>query len=97
MRSSQMRDGWRVSAEQYALPGAAVAEIGTAPSMRSKASRMPASSTIATETFHLFFSASAMEAASIFLTSADVRHGLLRMEAPHGLDEGRGGRRTGAI
>jgi hypothetical protein len=33
-------------------------------------------------TFQLFFSASATQAAIIFFTSADVRHGLVRMVSP---------------
>jgi hypothetical protein len=33
-------------------------------------------------TAHLFLAASASHAASIFLTSTDVKHGLVRMVAP---------------
>ena len=43
---------------------------------------MPASSTIAIDTFHLFFSASALQAAIIFCASAEVRQGLVRMSSP---------------
>src|SRR4051812_43510531 len=81
-RSSKNLLGRLVIAEVRALPNETSAEIGGAPSMRSKPSRMPASSTMVTETFHLFFSASAMQAAIIVFTSAEVRHGLLRMASP---------------
>src|SRR5262249_44554008 len=90
-RSSKNLLGRLVIAEGRALPNETSAEIGAAPSMRSKPSKMPASSTIATETFHLFFSASAMQAAIIFFTSAAVRHGLLRMASPFGESQVGGG------
>src|SRR5262245_53732660 len=81
-RSSKNLLGRLVSAEVRALPYDTSAEIGGAPSMRSKPRRNPDSSTMVTDTFHLFLSASATQAASIFFTSAAVRHGLLRMSAP---------------
>src|SRR5262249_3499038 len=83
-RSSKNLLGRLVIAEVRALPNETSAEIGGAPSMRSKPSRMPASSTMVTETLHLFFSASAMQAAIMVFTSAEVRHGLLRMASPCG-------------
>src|SRR5215216_8186174 len=81
-RSSKNLLGRLVSAEVRALPNDTLVEIGGAPSMRSKPSRNPASSTMATDTFHLFLSASATHAAIIFRMSADVRHGLLRISPP---------------
>src|SRR5262249_60863508 len=81
-RSSKHLLGRLVIAEVRALPNETSAEIGGAPSMRSKPSRMPASSTMVTDTFHLFFAASAMQAAIMVFTSAEVRHGLFRMASP---------------
>src|SRR4051794_6951878 len=81
-RSSKNLLGRLVRADVRAFPIDTSAEIGPTPSMRSNPSREPPSSTIATHTAHLFFSASATQTASMFLTSADVRQGLLRMFAP---------------
>src|SRR5262249_59308117 len=46
-------------------------------------------STIAIATFQLLRSASARQAAIIFFTSAEVRHGLVRMVSPVPRDPGR--------
>src|SRR5215471_12322244 len=81
-RSSKNLLGRLVSAEVRALPSDTSAEIGGAPSMRSKPSRTAASSTIVTETAHLFFSASARQAAIIVFTSAEVRQGFVRIFPP---------------
>src|ERR1700722_8886417 len=82
-RSSNTLLGRPVVAEVRALPSDTSAETFGAPSMRVNPSRKPPSSTIAIETAQLFFLASASLAASIVFTSADVRHGLLRMVAPY--------------
>src|SRR5262245_34717590 len=95
-RSSKNLLGRLVIADVRALPNETSAEIGGAPSMRSKPSRMPASSTIVTDTFHLFFSASAMQAAIMVFTSAEVRHGLFRMASPCGESQVDRAIRTGA-
>src|SRR5208283_205452 len=83
-RSSKALLGRLVSAEVRALPSDTSAVTGEAPSMRVKPSRKPPSSTMEIATAQLFLPASASQAASIFFTSADVRHGLLRMIAPYG-------------
>src|SRR5262249_18740201 len=86
-RASQNLVGCLVSAEALAFSGATVAEIAGAPSMRSRLSSTPASSTTAIVTFQWFFSASARQAASICRASDDVRQSLVRMDAsPRGGD-----------
>src|SRR5208282_4638076 len=82
-RSSKVLLGRLVSAEVRALPADTSAVTGEAPSMRSKPIRKPPSSTMEIATAHLFLAASASQAISIFFTSANVRHGLLRMVAPY--------------
>src|ERR1700730_14879019 len=72
-RSSHKRVGCLVSAAVRALPSATSGVVAPAPSNRSSRSGIPASSTIAIDTFHLFFSASALQAASILWASPDVR------------------------
>src|SRR6202008_616702 len=78
-RASKNLLGRLVIAEVRALPVDTSAELAGAPSMRRNPSRKPPSSTIEIATAHLFLTASASQAASIFLTSDDVRHGLLRI------------------
>src|SRR5580692_12214652 len=78
-RSSKNLLGRRVNAAVRALPTATSAVVTAAPSMRSRCSMKPPSSTTAIDTIHLFFSASAWAAAIIFFTSADVRQGFVRM------------------
>src|SRR5262245_36912997 len=82
MRSSQNLVERRDRPAVDALPMATSAVIGPAPSIRSRCSRKPESSTMAMLTAHLFLVASALQAAIIFWTSADVRHGLVRMDIP---------------
>src|ERR1700675_2484536 len=91
-RSSKNLLGRLVMAEVRALPMETSAEIADAPSMRAKPSRKPPSSTTEMATAHLFLAASASHAASIFFTSVDVRHGLVRIMFPGG---GVRGERTG--
>src|SRR5580700_11941277 len=81
MRSSKNLLGRLVMAEVRALPIDTSAEIAGVPSMRSKPSKNPASSTMEIATDHLFLVASASHAASIFLTSDKVRVGLVRMRS----------------
>src|ERR1700755_3015383 len=81
-RSSKNLLGRLVMADVRALPAATSAEISCGPSMRRKPSGNPLSSTIEIETAHLFLAASASHAASIFLTSDAVRHGLVRISVP---------------
>src|SRR5262249_35262580 len=81
-RSSHILVGCLVNAAVRALPCATSGVVGPAPSIRSKHKRTPASSTIAMETFQLFLSASALQAAIIVCASAEVRQGLVRMVSP---------------
>src|SRR6516162_19844 len=81
-RSSHMRVGCLVSAAVRALPSATSGVVAPAPSNRSRRSGTPASSTITIDTFHLFLSASALQAAIILWASSDVRQGLVRMAPP---------------
>src|SRR3989442_278092 len=81
-RSSHSFVGCLVSAAVRALPSATSGEVGPAPSNRSSRYGTPASSTIAIDTFHLFFSASALQAAIILWASSVVRQGLVRMWSP---------------
>src|SRR5579864_1954313 len=80
-RSSKSLLGRLVSAAVRALPTATSAVVTAAPSMRSRCSMNPPSSTIATVTFQLCLAASAMHAAIIVFTSADVRHGFVRIRS----------------
>src|SRR5438034_10033939 len=81
-RSSHSLVGCLVSAAVRALPSATSGVVGPAPSSRSSRYGTPASSTIAIDTFHLFLSASALQAAIIVWASSVVRQGLVRMSSP---------------
>src|SRR5215469_10577118 len=84
-RSSKNLLGRLVVAAVRALPNDASAVIAAAPSRRAKPSRKPPSSTIEIDTAQLLSAALASHAASIFLTSAKVRQGLLRIKNPPGV------------
>src|SRR6516164_646002 len=81
-RSSKNLLGRLVMADVRALPMETSAVIGVAPSIRRKPSRNPPSSTIETDTAHLFLAASASQAARTFFTSDEVRHCLVRISVP---------------
>src|SRR6201996_8895497 len=83
-RSSKNLLGRLVIAEVRALPVDTSAEIAGAPSMRRNPRRKPPSSTMEIATAHLFLTASASQAASIFLTSVAVRQDLVRIGTPGG-------------
>src|SRR5579864_9107716 len=74
--------GVRAAAAVCALSVAIAALCPWAPSKRSRCSRYPPSSTTAILTFHLFFSASTLQAATIFCASAALKHDLFRTRSP---------------